>query len=220
MKVALKLWIVSSVIISITGVLLAQPEISESDRKAIWAVLDELGQAIVRKDLDSIMSRLSPNMDREKYNKIYKIIKEKFDSYDYTEYKFSPPAYRKIEILEPGKKVKFKVRYSEKYRGPTVSGSTSGLTSNFVMEKIDGKWLILDTDFYTKENAIKILGVIIGFFVLSGIALFIFWLWMLIDCIKRDFTKSNDKIVWILVIIFTQIIGAIIYYFVVKKKSR
>ena len=48
----------------------------------------------------------------------------------------------------------------------------------------------------------------------------IFWIMMLIDVIKRDFSKENDKIVWLLVIIFLGIIGAIVYYFVVKKEDK
>ncbi len=54
-----------------------------------------------------------------------------------------------------------------------------------------------------------------GLFVFS----FIFWLFMLIDCVKRNFKEDSEKIVWVLVIIFTGIIGALIYYFVVKKKK-
>jgi len=50
--------------------------------------------------------------------------------------------------------------------------------------------------------------------------IFIFWIWMLIDCLKRNFKKENDKIVWVLVIIFLHIIGAIIYYFVVKVEDK
>jgi hypothetical protein len=42
---------------------------------------------------------------------------------------------------------------------------------------------------------------------------------MLIDCIKREFKKSDEKIVWVLVIILTQIIGAFIYYLIVKQKE-
>lgn len=212
--------IITSVILSTAGTLFAQSEIAESDRKKIWAVLDELGQAIVREDIDSIMARLSPNMDREKYNKIKESLEEKFASYDYSEYKFSPPAYRKIEILEPAKKVKFKARYSEKYNSASGSGYSSGFTSNFVMEKINGEWLILNTDFYTKERAMKIFGLGVGFFVLLGIACFIIWLWLLIDCIKRDFPKPNDKIMWILLLIFIPAIGVMIYYFAVKKKMK
>ena len=58
---------------------------------------------------------------------------------------------------------------------------------------------------------------------LSAIAfIFAFWIWMLVDCVKRD--KLKDKLVWIIVLIFLNIIGALIYFFIVKnaphKKSR
>lgn len=45
-----------------------------------------------------------------------------------------------------------------------------------------------------------------------GIALGLFWLWMLIDCATREPSEGNDKIVWILIIVFTTWIGALIYY--------
>jgi divalent metal cation (Fe/Co/Zn/Cd) transporter len=54
----------------------------------------------------------------------------------------------------------------------------------------------------------------------SALFLFIFWLCMLIDCLKRDFKKDVEKIVWVIVIIFLHIIGAIIYYFVVKINDK
>jgi hypothetical protein len=52
-------------------------------------------------------------------------------------------------------------------------------------------------------------------FIVLSILGFIFWIFMLIDAIKHS---SNDtKVVWVLVIIFTQVIGAIIYYFAEKR---
>lgn len=42
----------------------------------------------------------------------------------------------------------------------------------------------------------------------------IFWVMMLVDCAKRDF---DDKLIWILIIIFTHFLGATLYYFIVKK---
>lgn len=42
---------------------------------------------------------------------------------------------------------------------------------------------------------------------------------MLVDCVTRNFKKDTDKVVWVLVIIFAGLIGSIIYYFVVKRKS-
>ncbi len=70
-----------------------------------------------------------------------------------------------------------------------------------------------------------IAGIILGvFFILAavalGIFLFIFWIMMIIDCANRKFKNDSDKIVWIIVIVLVQIIGAIIYYFVVKKPNK
>jgi uncharacterized BrkB/YihY/UPF0761 family membrane protein len=68
-------------------------------------------------------------------------------------------------------------------------------------------------------------GIVLGIvFVLIIVALsifvFVFWILMLIDCLKRRYKESSDKIVWVLVIIFAGIIGALIYYFIVKAKDK
>ena len=55
---------------------------------------------------------------------------------------------------------------------------------------------------------------------LIGALLFVFWLWMLVDCLKRDFKKDYEKIVWVLVMIFLHLLGAVIYYFVVKIPNK
>ncbi len=51
---------------------------------------------------------------------------------------------------------------------------------------------------------------------LIGLLLTIFWLWMLIDAITNTAIQGTEKIVWVLVIIFTHILGALIYYFVAR----
>jgi cytochrome c biogenesis factor len=61
-------------------------------------------------------------------------------------------------------------------------------------------------------------------FVLLAIALsiwaFVFWILMLVHCVKKKFKEDSEKIVWLLVIILTGIIGALIYYFIVKSKEK
>ena len=52
------------------------------------------------------------------------------------------------------------------------------------------------------------------------VLVFAFWIWMLIDCLKRNFKKDNDKIAWVLVIVFLSVLGASIYYFVVKVNDK
>ncbi len=56
-------------------------------------------------------------------------------------------------------------------------------------------------------------------FGLVALAAFAFWLWMLIDCATKCPSADNKKLIWILVIIFTHAIGAIIYYFVQRPKN-
>lgn len=59
---------------------------------------------------------------------------------------------------------------------------------------------------------------------LFGIIVFllvaIFWVWMLVDAITRKFNSDIEKVVWVLVIIFTHVIGAVIYYLVVKLREK
>ncbi len=52
-----------------------------------------------------------------------------------------------------------------------------------------------------------------------GVSMFLFWLFMLIDAIKRDFAKEDEKIVWAIVIVLLGILGATIYYYVVKRPA-
>jgi len=65
---------------------------------------------------------------------------------------------------------------------------------------------------------VSIIGMIIFFGIFVG--LFILWIMMLIDVIQRKFKKDDEKIIWILVLALTGYIGAIIYYFVIKRKDK
>jgi prolipoprotein diacylglyceryltransferase len=61
---------------------------------------------------------------------------------------------------------------------------------------------------------------IISLFIgLISLAAFAFWLWMLIDVITKCPSADNKKVIWVLVVIFTNIIGAAIYYFVQRPKN-
>ncbi len=47
--------------------------------------------------------------------------------------------------------------------------------------------------------------------VLLGIGGTALWVWMIVDCATREPDEGNDKLVWILVIVFTHWVGALIY---------
>ncbi|GEM_PF-2944629 len=56
--------------------------------------------------------------------------------------------------------------------------------------------------------------------VLFTIAGFVIWIAGLIDCLKRDFDKTSDKIIWLVVILLLNALGSIIYYFLVVKAEQ
>lgn len=67
-------------------------------------------------------------------------------------------------------------------------------------------------------------GIGIGFFLLFAVlallslALLAFWIWMLVDCAQApEKPGSNDRVVWILVLVFTTWLGALIYFFVARQ---
>ena len=66
-----------------------------------------------------------------------------------------------------------------------------------------------------------VLGAAIGPLIMIILSLVggIFWLVMFIDCIKREFKDPNAKIAWIAAIFFGSIIGAFIYWIIVKSKK-
>ncbi|MGC9309072.1 MAG: PLDc N-terminal domain-containing protein [Candidatus Nanoarchaeia archaeon] len=48
----------------------------------------------------------------------------------------------------------------------------------------------------------------------------LFWIFMIVDVAKRKFKQENDKVIWILVVILAGLIGAIIYYFMIKRPDK
>ena len=64
-----------------------------------------------------------------------------------------------------------------------------------------------------------ITGLFFLIFLAVGILASVFWIWMLIDCATNKSLDGALKIVWILVILFTHLIGALIYFFVGRSRS-
>ncbi len=48
----------------------------------------------------------------------------------------------------------------------------------------------------------------------------IFWIFMIVDVAKRKFKNDNDRVLWLLVVILAGVVGAIIYYFVIKRPDK
>lgn len=63
------------------------------------------------------------------------------------------------------------------------------------------------------ETVLMILAITFGLLCLA------FWAWMLIDCATHEPAETNHKTTWTIIIVFTQIFGALAYYFV-RRPAR
>ncbi|UGV41766.1 PLDc_N domain-containing protein [Methanococcoides orientis] len=72
---------------------------------------------------------------------------------------------------------------------------------------------MLDSWIFFPINAIMFL-----MFAGLAIASTLFWLWMLIDCVMNEPSQGNDKLIWVIIIVFTQLLGAVIYFFFRRPK--
>ncbi|MEO8206649.1 MAG: PLDc N-terminal domain-containing protein [Chthoniobacterales bacterium] len=57
-------------------------------------------------------------------------------------------------------------------------------------------------------------------FLLFGLATFVIWIVALINALTNTALKDTEKLIWVLVIVFTHIIGAIIYFAVAPRARR
>ena len=69
--------------------------------------------------------------------------------------------------------------------------------------------------------AIPVLGLALVILLLSlGILSLVFWIWMMVDCIRNENISGNERILWALLIFFTHWIGGLIYFCVSRARRR
>ncbi len=64
-----------------------------------------------------------------------------------------------------------------------------------------------------------ILGGMLIFWLVVGFGGFALFLWALIDVLRRQFANPNDKVLWIVLIIFIGWLGPILYLAIGRKKG-
>ena len=57
------------------------------------------------------------------------------------------------------------------------------------------------------------------FGVLVAIATSVVWIWALVDCAMKEPSTGTNKVVWILVIVFTHFLGALLYI-LIRRPER
>jgi cytochrome c oxidase assembly factor CtaG len=43
---------------------------------------------------------------------------------------------------------------------------------------------------------------------------FAFWVWMLIEAATKESAEGQDRLIWVLIVLFGSLIGAAVYFFV------
>jgi hypothetical protein len=158
------------------------------------------------KNMDPILNIISPNADETLRQEI---IDNYSDVITFTQ-RIKSYKYLSEDIIE----------VKGNFSAEGMNWSVSGFNNNFIFEKIDGNWLLLDTDFHLKfgfsyvlKSVWKIFLILIPIFLVC----FAFWLWMLIDIINRSF---KDKVLWIILMIVLGVLGSILYFFIIRRKLK
>jgi len=57
-------------------------------------------------------------------------------------------------------------------------------------------------------------------FALMAVAYIVFWIYTLVDVVRNRFKDPNMKIIWVLIILFAQVLGPILYWVLAKNDNR
>ena len=57
------------------------------------------------------------------------------------------------------------------------------------------------------------------FITVFGLATIILWLIAMIDILRSEFRGQNDKLIWVLIVLFAPFIGAILYVIIGRKNK-
>ena len=52
------------------------------------------------------------------------------------------------------------------------------------------------------------------------LAMFAFWIWMLVSAIQNKGLTEGEKVAWVLVVLFLHWLGALVYFFVGHPKRK
>jgi hypothetical protein len=180
----------------------------DEGEQEVRKTIDIIQQSINNGDSQPIINLISPNAPVELKQQIQSSIDGKKIMYN--------QSIRSITNLSPTQ-VKVVCVFSASGNDGGKNWSTNGLKNYFILEMLDEKLFLLESDFQEKLNADFTYDVFGNYLKYIGpifLLIAIFWLWMLIDCIAKPIP---NKTTWVLLIIFLQIFGAILYYFIARR---
>ncbi len=185
----------------------ASAALSSADLGILKENMSVISRSINKGDSAPILKLLSPNADQE-------LAEELRGAIDLKNLKFEEKINGYDEITTG--KVKLKGIYSVK--GP--DWNASGFSNFFIFEKTDKGWLLLDTDLHMNlnpETVRKYVRIALAVIFIPFAIIEIFWLWMLVDALRRKF---DNKALWVTLIVLLNFIGALVYLITVRRQTK
>lgn len=202
----------------------AQVALTEDDKVEIGKIFTVISESIRDGDADSALRSdyLSPNADDSLESDIFieSPVADSENSLTFSkveEASVSINANGNLEATYTATMDYYDGFFEEHYISPNIT---------FTFEKVDGYWYLLASDYYNNfkstgvstsstTNVSPALGwgllALFGVLILIALALFVFWVWMLIEAIKRK--GYPGKPFWIIGLILFSTLAAIVYYF-------
>ena len=180
---------------------------SPQDKTQIQDQVILIANSVNNNDVDAILNILSKNARLELRNEIETNLRGKTIKFQ-----------QEINSYEDFGDNKVKVKGVFAAEG--LNWNVKGFSNYFIFERVNGQWLLFDTNFHQKMSSkgmLTVMVIMFAIFIPLFLAFFGFWLWMLIDCIKKQF---EDKVLWIILIAILGLLGAVLYFFLVKRKLK
>lgn len=173
-------------------------------------------QAISNRDIATVESMISPYADPE----LMQHIRELIETTTVMEFH---QIIHSVSAVHP-ERIEMKGPFSA--NGMTMSGvswSVQGLSIRYTFENINGEWMISDTNIHERLGTGSF-----GQFFIFGLLIFVpfflvlilataFQIWMIIDAVKRPL---ENKALWLIIILIGGILGAILYFFIPRRKHK
>lgn len=184
-------------------------EVSSADKKELQDQVYQIADALNDRNIEGITALLSPNARPGLREEIEASLGGK-----YIRFSQSITGYEELS----NSKVKVTGRYSAAGQGWSING----LSNYYIFEKVNNSWLLADTDFHQKvgsdyvfDVAGKIMMIVLPLAIIFGIVFGGFWLWMLVDALSRTY---ENKVAWAVVVFVLGFVGAVVYFFAVRRK--
>jgi uncharacterized RDD family membrane protein YckC len=151
--------------------------ISAEDKNQVSSQLDSLVKSINSGEINNILNLISPNARVDLANEIETQLRGKKINYE-------------MEILSFEEIENNKIKVKCRFAASGIGWSISGLSNFFVFEKVDTKWLIIDTDFHQKLSSEYVFEIIGKIFTIIGI---IFLLILIIGIVAYNQVRKKHK---------------------------